>query len=88
MKKILGGSLEQKYLVVMVPMVAEITALFADKFIMHGAVCHVIAAMVRAQRLFLLGVRAGLIGLRLVEDLLRLENGLFLSVGVGVALKM
>jgi hypothetical protein len=55
---------------------------------MHGAVCHVIAAMVRAQRLFLLGIRAGLIGLRLVEDLLGLEHGLFLSVGVGVALNM
>lgn len=46
------GCLEEQNLVVVVSVMTQIAALFADEFIVHAAVSHVVPTVVRAQTLF------------------------------------
>ena len=49
LKEILGGSFQQQDLVVMVTVMRQVAALFADQLIMEAAVCHVCSPVVRTK---------------------------------------
>lgn len=49
LEEVLRGGFQQQDLVVVVPMVGQVAALFADELIVQGAVSYVVAAVVRTQ---------------------------------------